>query len=86
MCAKRNWRCSFGVFSRPLVQINTQFEWSVRGEFLGPAYDEFFCVVVQILRNERRRVHRIEKLGHFAQFQTYDVRTWRQFLVKKKRI
>src|ERR1019366_931512 len=64
----------FGVFGRPLVQVNAQFERSVRGEFLGPAYDEFFRVVVEILFNERRRVHRIEELVHVAQFQTYGVR------------
>jgi len=44
------------------------------GEFLGPAYDEFFRVVVEILFNEWRRVHRIEELVHVAQFQTYGVR------------
>jgi hypothetical protein len=42
---------------------------------LGPAYDELFrVVVVEILFNEWRRVHRIEELVHVAQFQTYGVR------------
>ena len=58
----------FGVFRRPLVQVDTQFYRSGRGEFLGPAYDEFFRVLVEVLFNERRRVHRIEELVHVAQF------------------
>src|SRR5208337_973127 len=64
----------FGVFGWPLVQVDTQMDRSVRGEFLGPAYDEFFCVVVEILFNKRRRVHRIEQLARVAHFQAYDVR------------
>jgi len=63
----------FGVFGRPLVQVDAQFERSVKGEFLSPAHDEFFRIVVEILFNERRRVHRIEELVHVAQFQTYGV-------------
>src|ERR1035441_4386643 len=39
----------FGVFGRPLVQVDAQFDRSFRGEFLGPAHDEFFRVVVEIL-------------------------------------
>src|ERR1035441_4065118 len=34
----------FGVFGRPLVQVDAQFDRSFRGEFLGPAHDEFFRV------------------------------------------
>ena len=41
---------------------------------MGPAYNEFFRVVVEILFDEGRRVHRIEELVHVAQFQTYGVR------------
>jgi hypothetical protein len=41
---------------------------------LGPAYDELFRVVVEILVNERRRGHRIEELVQVAQFQAYGVR------------
>jgi len=62
-----------GIFGRPLVQVDTQFDCSVRREFLRPAYDEFFRVVVEILFNERRRVHRIEELVQVAQFQAYGV-------------
>ena len=29
-----------GIFGRPLVQVDAQFERSLRGKFLGPAYDE----------------------------------------------
>jgi hypothetical protein len=50
------------VFSRPLVQLDAQFDRSVGGEFLRPAYDEFFRVVVEVLFNERRRVHRLKRL------------------------
>src|ERR1035437_1141525 len=64
----------FGVFGRPLVQVDAQFDRSIMGELLGPAYDEFFRVVVEILFNEGRRVHRIEELVHVAQLQTYGVR------------
>jgi len=45
----------FGVFGRPLVQVDTQFDRSVRRELLGPTYDEFFRIV-EILFNEQRRV------------------------------
>jgi hypothetical protein len=38
---------------------------------MGPAYDEFLGVGVELLFNEWRRVHRIEKLAHVAQFQFY---------------
>jgi hypothetical protein len=62
-----------GIFGRPLIQVDTQFDRSVRREFLSPTDDEFFCVVIQILFNERRRVHRIEELVRIAQFQAYDV-------------
>ena len=64
----------FGVVGRPLVQMDTQFDGCVLGKFLGPAYDEFFRVVVKILFNERRRVHRIEKLICVAQLQANGVR------------
>jgi hypothetical protein len=64
----------FRIFGRPLVQEDTQFDWSVRGEFLGPTHNEFFRVVVEILFDERRRVHRIEELIHVVQFQADAVR------------
>jgi len=57
-----------------LAQVDTQFDRSVRRKFLGPAYDELLRVVVEILFNERRRVHRIEELVRIAQFQAYGVR------------
>ena len=63
-----------GVSVRPLIQVDTQFDCGVRREFLRPAHDEFFRIVVEVFFNERRRVHRIEELVCVAQFQAYGVR------------
>src|SRR5664279_3837412 len=63
-----------GVFGRPLLQVDSQFDCSVRREFLRPAHDEFFRIVVEVFFNERRRVHRIEELARVAEFQAYGVR------------
>jgi hypothetical protein len=51
-----------GVLGRPLVQVDAQFDRSLRWKLLGPTYDELFRVFVEILFNERRRVHGIEEL------------------------
>ena len=67
----------FGVVGRPLVQVDAQFERSFRREFLGPAHDEFLRVVVEILFNERRRIHRIEQLVQVMRFEAYGVRMLR---------
>ena len=64
----------FGIFGRPPVQVDAQFDRSLRGELLRPTYDEFFRVVVEILFNEWRGIHRVEKLVYVPQFQTYGVR------------
>src|ERR1019366_9696005 len=63
-----------GVFGWPLIQVDMQFDQSVRRKFLRPAYDEFFRVVVEIFFDKWRRVHRIEELVCVAQFQAYGVR------------
>src|ERR1019366_10814488 len=61
------------VFGWPLIQVDTQFDQSVRRKFLRPAYDEFLRVVVEIFFDEWRRVHRIEELVCVAQLQAYGV-------------
>jgi len=60
-----------------------------RRKFLGPAYDEFFRILIKVFLDERRTIHRIEQLVHVPQFQSDVVRMSRfraPLLVQKNRI
>jgi hypothetical protein len=62
------------VFLRPLLQVDPQADWCVKREFPGPTYYEFFSVIVQILFDEGRGIHRIEELAYVTQIQLDCVR------------
>jgi hypothetical protein len=55
------------ILGWPLFEMNPQFDLCVRRELVGPAYDEFLCLVVEIFLDEWRGIHRIEKLIYVTQ-------------------
>jgi len=42
--------------------VNYQFDWFIERIFLGPAYDEFLQIIIQILLVKRGRIDRVEEL------------------------
>jgi len=68
----------------PSLQINAQIQPGMGRKFFRPAHNEFFRFVVQILFDERGRVHRVEELAKVAELQLDTMRPGREpFLIAR---